>query len=101
MTSTQISTNQLLSINSNTKEKEYSTQILGKKYKDKIEAKTTPGYDRAIRNEGGVGKAIALMETYWLLSGEQMDEKEKTLTMVNLLANQKGQLLTDRETIYS
>lgn len=104
MTSTQISTNQLLSVtsNSNTKGKGFanSTQFLKTKYDDKIEAKTVPGYDRAKRNEGGVGQAISLVETYWQLTGEEIKEKDRTLTMVNLLANQKGQLLTDRETIY-
>jgi hypothetical protein len=108
MTSTtQIPTNQLLSVTSNTninnnKGKGYanSTQFLKKKYDEKIEAKTIPGYDRAKRNEGGVGKAISLVETYWLLTGRDIEEENRTLTMVNLLANQKGQLLTDRETIY-
>lgn len=100
--STRKSTNQMLSVtyNNNTKGKVNSTPILKKKYEEKIEAKTTPGYDRAKRNEGGVGKAISLLEYYWQMTGKQETEKEKTQTMLNLIANHKGEVLADRETIY-
>ena len=76
------------------------TPIKKRKYKGKIEAKTEPGFQRAIRDEGGVGKSVLMVNAYWELNNLEVDTDEKDAIMLNLLADQDGSLLTERETMY-
>ena len=86
-------------ITSNQVQREEETPYLKTGYTEKIEAKTSPGLERACREEGGVGTCVMLTETYWDAQQDK-DKGERTHIQLNLLANHKGAVLTDRETIY-
>lgn len=73
------------------------TEILGKRYKGKIEAKTTVGLNRSIN----LASDLAHNDLIGLYAiSNQMDINKEMKLKLNLMANHKGATLICRETMY-